>query len=265
MNCEIVSEFIVGWLQTKIKETKQRGFVVGISGGIDSAVTSTLCAKTGFPVLVLSMPILQANDQYSRAEEQIEWLMNDFKNVSSHLVDLTDVCEKLKDTLPREAKSELALANNRSRLRMIVLYSFANSHSCLVCGTGNKVEDYGIGFFTKYGDGAVDVSPIGDLVKSEVYALASYLDLPDSIQKAIPTDGLWEDDLTDEVQIGASYDELEWAMDYCATNNVSSQNEIVLTDFSSRQIEVLKIYLSRYSCNRHKMMMPPICDLTFIK
>ncbi len=258
MNCEIISGFIVSWLQTKIKETKQRGFVVGISGGIDSAVTSSLCAKTGLSVLVLNIPILQASDQYGRSEELIAGLIKNFKNVSSHMVDLTNVFKKLKETLPPEAKSELALANNRSRLRMITLYSFANSNSCLVCGTGNKVEDYGIGFFTKYGDGAVDLSPIGDLVKSEVYELASYLDLPESIQKAIPTDGLWEDDLTDEEQIGASYNEIEWAMDYCVANNISNENEIVLANFSSRQIEVLKIYISRYNSNRHKMRMAPI-------
>ena len=265
MDCEVISDFIVGWLQTKIKETRQQGFVVGISGGIDSAVTSALCAKTGFPVLVLSIPILQASDQYNRAGEQIKWLNKNFKNISSHMLDFTEVYKKLKKTLPIEAKSELALANNRSRLRMVALYSFANSKSYLVCGTGNKVEDYAIGFFTKYGDGAVDLSPIGDLVKSEVYELASYLDLPESIQKALPTDGLWGDDLTDEEQIGASYDEIEWAMNFCLTNNISNENEILTANFSSRQIKVLKIYLSRHNSTRHKMMMPPICELNSIK
>ncbi len=265
MKCKEISGFIVDWLLASIKDTGMQGIVVGISGGIDSAVTSTLCAKTGLPVLVLAMPILQAKDQHSRAEEQIEWLKKGYDNVASHVVDLTDTFLKLKDTLPLEAKKELALANTRSRLRMITLYCFANSNSYLVCGTGNKIEDYGIGFFTKYGDGGVDLSPIGDLAKSEVFELASYLGVPASIQNAAPTDGLWENDKTDEDQIGATYDEIEWAMDYCFTNNILSVNEIKIENFTQRQVEVLKIFMARHDSNRHKMLIPPVCDLSSVK
>lgn len=265
MNCKTVSEFIISWMENQLKESGQKGFVVGVSGGIDSALVSTLCAKTGFPLIALSLPILQANDQHNRSQEQLEWLRKNYSNVSTFTVDLTKTFVEMKNALPGEAQGELALVNTRSRLRMATLYSFANSANHLVAGTGNKIEDFGIGFFTKYGDGGVDISPIGDLVKSEVYQLAAYFGVPESIQKAAPTDGLWEKDRPDEEQIGASYNELEWAMDYCARNNFVDTKLIPTDKLSTREIEVLKIYLSRHRSSRHKMTMPPVCILAGIK
>ncbi|MCX6155640.1 MAG: NAD(+) synthase, partial [Candidatus Kapabacteria bacterium] len=217
---------ITNWLLQKLDDSRQSGFVVGVSGGIDSATVSTCCAKTGKKLIALNMPIHQPSSQLSRAEEQCNWLKLNFTNVETFLIDLTEIYETIIRTLPLEAKNEIALVNLRSRLRMMTLYSFANSNNFLVAGTGNKVEDYGIGFFTKYGDGGVDISPIGDLTKTEVYQLAAYLDVPESIQKAAPTDGLWEIDRTDEEQIGATYPELEWAMDFCEKKSFYDINKL---------------------------------------
>lgn len=259
MNYEKVNLHIVEWLRKQITETKQKGFVVGVSGGIDSAVVSTLCAKSGFPVIVLNMPIHQIKEQFDRAEKHINWLKDNFNNVSSFTTDLTLVYENLCSTFPLIAKEELALANTRSRLRMLTLYSFANSNNYLVCGTGNKIEDFAIGFFTKYGDGGVDISPIGDLMKSEVYALGKFLGVDKSILEAAPTDGLWEVDRTDEEQIGASYDELEWAMLFMEDKNPKTFVPVKNMSLSERQKEVLNIYITRHLANRHKMEMPEVC------
>jgi len=266
MNYQIIADHISNWLVENLKKSQQKGFVVGVSGGIDSAVTSTLSARTGLPTICLNIPIRQKTDQYSRSEEQLEWLKSRFSNVDTYTVDLTETFEALVKTLPQRGKTELALVNSRSRLRMITLYSFANSNNSLVVGTGNKIEDFGIGFFTKYGDGGVDVSPIGDLVKSEVYELAEYLDIPQSIQNAAPTDGLWEQDRTDKDQIGASYDELEWAMDFCLQKEITSPDRINnLNEISVRQREVLQNYLKRHVANRHKMNMPPLCEIAELR
>ncbi len=258
MNVEKVAAHITNWLRDYSLNAKTKGFVVGVSGGIDSAVTSTLCARTGLPVLCLEMPIHQAQSQVSRAKEHIEQLKSKFDNVKSEHVDLTPVFENFIMACPQEDESDLrslSLANTRARLRMTTLYYFASLKGMLVAGTGNKVEDFGVGFFTKYGDGGVDLSPIADLLKSEVYELAAYLGVTESIQTAQPTDGLFGDSRTDEDQLGASYDELEWAM-----QQVESGKSV--EDFSGREKEVFEIFRNLNAANRHKMVAIPVCKLS---
>ncbi len=259
MQADKVIEHIVNWLKDYATNAGIKGFVIGISGGIDSAVTSSLCAKTGLDLLCIEMPIHQADSQVSRAKEHINQLKNRFPNVSNVVVDLTPVFEGLKQTLPDAIKSEqlnLSLANTRARLRMTTLYYFAGLHKYLVAGTGNKVEDFGVGFYTKYGDGGVDLSPIADLMKSQVYAIARLLKVPSSIQKAKPTDGLWGDDRTDEDQIGATYDQLEWAM-YQIEEGRSPN------DFEGEHRRVLELYLKLHRANLHKMNPIPVCEIPF--
>lgn len=257
MNTEKVVDHIVQWLKLYAQNAKINGFVIGISGGIDSAVTSTLCAKTGFPVLCVEMPIHQGENQVTRAKEHISQLKNRFNKVASHEVNLTDTFEAFKSVVPiidDISTVNLSLANTRARLRMTSLYYLAGLHGYLVAGTGNKVEDFGVGFFTKYGDGGVDLSPIADLMKSEVYQLAEFLKVPESIRIAQPTDGLFGDSRTDEDQIGASYDELEWAMNQA---ELGKQIE----DFSGREQAVFEIYLQRNRANKHKMNPIPVCEI----
>ena len=257
INAEKVNNHIVNWLKEYVTNAKVDGFVIGISGGIDSAVTSTLCAQTGFSTLCLEMPIHQAQSQVSRGREHIEKLMSRFSNVSRAEADLTPVYEMFKTNMPtseNEAKYNLTLANTRARLRMTTLYYFAGIHKLLVAGTGNKVEDFGVGFYTKYGDGGVDISPIADLMKSDIYALAKFLEIPVSIQKAAPTDGLFGDNRTDEDQLGANYDELEWAMN-------AYENGAYEKDFTAREIEVFEIYKKLNRINQHKMLPIPICEI----
>lgn len=257
MNTEKVSEYIINWLKEYAINANVNGFVVGVSGGIDSALTSSLCAKTGLPTLCVEMPIHQAESQVSRAKEHISQLKANFENVSEVRVDLTTVFDTFIDAVPTindSSKVDLSLANTRARLRMTSLYYLAGIHNSIVAGTGNKVEDFGVGFYTKYGDGGVDLSPIADLMKSEVYELAAYLGVPDSIQIAAPTDGLFGDSRTDEDQLGASYDELEWAMNM--QNLKKDEN-----DFTGRQKEVFKIYKKLNSTNQHKMQPIPVCEI----
>ncbi|WP_298221219.1 NAD(+) synthase [Flavobacterium sp.] len=252
---EKVNQQIVDWLKTYAENAKVNGFVVGISGGIDSAVTSTLCAQTGLRVLCVEMPIHQAASQVSRGREHIEQLRSRFPNVDNVETDLTIVFEMFKKEVPGsedEAKLNLSLANTRARLRMTTLYYLAGIHGLLVAGTGNKVEDFGVGFYTKYGDGGVDLSPIADLMKSDVYAMGEYLKVPQSILNAPPTDGLFGDDRTDEDQLGASYDELEWAM----LADEAGQSE---DDFSGRKKAVFAIYKRLNKSNQHKMNPIPVC------
>ena len=254
---EKINQHIVKWLLDYANNAKVKGFVVGISGGIDSALTSTLCAQTGLPTLCVEMPIHQAESHVNRAYEHIDQLKKRFSNVFNERADLTPVFENFKNQVPsseNEGVLNLSLANTRARLRMTTLYYFAGLHGFLVAGTGNKVEDFGVGFFTKYGDGGVDVSPIADLVKSEVRLLAEFLKVPESILKAKPTDGLFGDDRSDEDQIGANYDELEWAM-----NQI--ENGKILEDFSGREAEVFKIYKRLNTINQHKMNPIPICRI----
>ena len=238
IDVEIVNQHIVNWLKTYAENAKVNGFVVGVSGGIDSAVTSTLCAQTGLKVLCVEMPIHQVQHQVYRGKEHITQLKLRFSNVSSVETDLSSIFEDFKNQVPQttvEPKMHLALANTRARLRMTTLYYFAGIHRLLVAGTGNKVEDFGVGFYTKYGDGGVDLSPIADLMKSEVFALGAYLKVPESILNAAPTDGLFGDDRTDEDQLGASYDELEWAM-------LQDENGKTIDDFKDREKVVFAIY-----------------------
>ena len=257
MNAEKVVDYIVEWLKDYATNAKVNGFVVGISGGIDSAVTSTLCAKTGFPVLCVEMPIHQGENQVNRGKEHIEQLKKRYENITSEEVNLTSTFEDFKNVVPKVEENAtvfMSLANTRARLRMSTLYYFAGLKGLLVAGTGNKVEDFGVGFYTKYGDGGVDLSPIADLMKSEVYKIAEVLKVPASIQKANPTDGLFGDSRTDEDQIGASYDELEWAM-------LQAEKGKNMDDFSGRNKEVFKIYSSRNRANKHKMVPIPVCEI----
>lgn len=244
---------IVNELNAYCDKAGLKGFVIGVSGGIDSAVTSTLSAKTGKPVVVLNMPILQSKTQDSLSSRHIAWLETYFPNVQGHRVDLTTAFQALGETLPADIQDALSMANTRSRLRMLTLYAFATHHRLLVVGTGNKVEDFGVGFFTKYGDGGVDISPIADLLKSEVFHLGKTLGIIEDIIQAPPTDGLWEDNRTDESQIGASYAELEWAM--AAEADEKTQNLI------ERQKEVLSIYRRFNVQNQHKMIPIPVIKI----
>ena len=247
---EIITH-ISNWLKDYCENSKTTGFVIGISGGIDSAVTSTLCALSGKKVVVLNLPIKQNQTEFQRSTEHIAWLQKNFKNVETQTVELSDIFKGFEKDFPQGIQDFLTMANVRSRVRMITLYAFASHHKLLVAGTGNKVEDFGIGFFTKYGDGGVDLSPIADLNKTEVYALAAELNIIESIQKARPTDGLYTDDRTEEDQIGATYPELEWAMNY-----VENKDNYELDE---RQKEVMHIYTSRNSANKHKMEAIPVC------
>ena len=257
MQTEKVVDHIVNWLKDYATNAGMNGFVLGISGGIDSAVTSALCAKTGLRTLCLEMPIHQHADHVTRAQEHIGWLKQHYANVSNLEVNLTPVFDNFKKVVPKVEASEaldLTLANTRARLRMSTLYYFAGLHSYLVAGTGNKVEDFGVGFYTKYGDGGVDLSPIADLMKTEVYEIAKFLGITEEIVTAAPTDGLYGDTRTDEDQIGASYPELEWAME-------EAENGKSVEDFEGRKKEVFKIYESRHHANSHKMNPIPVCTI----
>jgi NAD+ synthase len=248
-----VIRYIVNWLNSYCKKSGMKGFVVGVSGGIDSALTSTLCALTKKPVIVLNMPILQNPEQYQLASAHIEWLKKKFKNVSSYEINLTAPFLKLSEIFPKEIQDGHTMANTRSRLRMLTLYAVSTHNKMLVVGTGNKVEDFGVGFFTKYGDGGVDISPIADLLKSEVYALARKLKIIEPIINAAPVDGLWADNRTDEQQLGATYEELEWAM-----KQISSESKVPNHKLTPRQKEVLKIFKHFHEKNLHKMKPIPI-------
>ena len=213
MKLQETADHITNWLKSYAENAGVKGFVVGVSGGIDSALTSTLCARTGLEVLTLEMPIHQHPDQASRGQDHQAWLSVNFPNTRHTQVDLTPVYDHfVAAMISGGADHELSLANSRARLRMSTLYYHGQANGLLVAGTGNKVEDFGVGFYTKYGDGGVDLSPIADLLKTEVFALARHLGVVDSILDAKPTDGLWGDDRTDEDQLGASYPELEWAL-----------------------------------------------------
>jgi NAD+ synthase len=204
---------IVSWLKDYALENNIKAFVIGVSGGIDSAVSSTLAAKTGLPVYALGMPIYQKEEQESLSDTHLEWLQTNFSNVIVDKFNLTKVFETFKFSMKEFGTNTHALANTRSRIRMVTLYQVATSVGGIVVGTGNKVEDYGVGFYTKYGDGGVDIAPIADLYKTEVWELGRHFGVDQRIIDASPTDGLWDDGRTDEDQIGASYAELEEAME----------------------------------------------------
>lgn len=273
LNQAAVKHRISDWLYNYAYNSKMNGYIIGVSGGIDSAVCSTLCAMTGLPLTVISMSIHQAEDQSDRGEKHIKWLQENFKSVKHLNIDLTEVydieMELIKNSGGFDGISDdvifLAGANTRSRLRMVTLYNVGNANKLLVCGTGNKVEDYGVGFFTKFGDGGVDLSPIGELMKSEVYALGKELGIIQEILDARPTDGLWTDGRTDEDQIGATYDELEWALEYTDKHFDEVTASHFEGDLTERQINVLQIYWARHKNNAHKMAMPPVCILSNLR
>ncbi len=257
MQTEKVVNHIVEWLKDYAIKARVNGFVIGISGGIDSAVTSTLCAKTGLDLLCIEMPIHQAASHVTRAQEHIAQLKKHFPNVKEARVDLTPVFKEFRTEISLKGKQvtvDMALANTRARLRMTTLYYHAGLLGLLVAGTGNKVEDFGVGFYTKYGDGGVDLSPIADLLKSEVYEIGEFLNVPASIMKAAPSDGLFGDTRSDEDQIGASYPELEWAM------KMKDEGKIA-EDFEGRQQKVFEIFMRFNTSNKHKMIPIPICEI----
>ena len=237
---------IVNWLSNYLKDNNLETLVIGVSGGIDSAVTSTLCAMTGLNTKLVIMPIHQNINETKRGINHCDFLKNKHKNIETIITDLSDVYEQFISTIPYKFKNQLSLANLKARIRMTTLYLIAGNTNGLVVGTGNKVEDFGVGFFTKYGDGGVDISPIADLMKSEVYELAKALKINQEIIDAAPTDGLWDDGRTDVEQLGVSYDELEWAMNY-KTENINNKKE-----------RILKIYNKHRNKNLHKMRPIPI-------
>ena len=235
--------YIKSWILDYCKSMPKEpdSLVVGISGGIDSSVTSTICALTGKKTIALSMPIKQIKEQQDLSLKHQEWLKSKFKNVESHLVILDNVFKSFKNSLS-EFDNEHGLANSRARLRMATLYQVAASNKGIVVGTGNKVEDFGVGFYTKYGDGGVDISPIADCTKTQVWEMGEHLALPDQIIKANPTDGLWEDGRPDVSQLGMSYQDLEKAM--------MDENSL---DY--------KKYLEIRNRNLHKMKPIPVCKM----
>ncbi len=257
MQTQAVVRHIVDWLKNYAESARAKGFVVGVSGGIDSAVVSTLAAETGLNVLLIEMPIRQKTDQVNRAREHMDNLQQRYTNVTAISVDLTPTFNTFAETVEVDESAfpnkQLALANARSRLRMVTLYYYGQLHGLLVTGTGNKIEDFGVGFFTKYGDGGVDISPIADLTKTQVYALAKELNVIETIQQAVPTDGLWDTERTDEEQMGASYPELEWAMSVYKTHKPE--------DFSGRDREVLEIYTRLHKAMQHKINPIPVCNI----
>ena len=252
-----VSKYIINWLKKYLIESKLKGFVVGVSGGIDSAVTSKLCALSGFPVYLVEMPINQEESQIARAKKHMNLLKKEFINVNLISTSLTNVFNTFKDELKTNNSGELdqhSLANSRARLRMTTLYYYAGYYKSLVVGTGNKVEDFGVGFYTKYGDGGVDISPIADLLKSEVFSIGKYLRITNKILVAKPTDGLWDDNRTDEEQMGINYDEIEEAMRLIS-------DKIPDNELDVDQLKARNIYIKLNEQNRHKMKPIPLCEI----
>ena len=241
---------ITRWIKSYATKNKIDTLVVGVSGGIDSAVVSTLCARTGLYTIAVSMPIRQSEHTHDLSVRHGQWLVNNFEHADHFVIDLTPAFEQF-ETATRVFSDELAYANSRSRLRMMTLYQLAQANSGLVVGTGNRVEDFGVGFFTKYGDGGVDISPIGDCLKTEVWGMGRELGVIQEIIDAAPTDGLWADGRTDEDQIGMTYPELELAMDM--------DSSVWLEKPSKEQARNLKQYREIRARNMHKMQAIPVC------
>jgi NAD+ synthase len=244
------------WIKSYATKNKISTLVVGISGGIDSSVVSALCAETGLNTIVVQMPIRQAKTLNNRSSLQAGWLLERYKNVTHMSMDLTKVFDAFDKQLTPHCKEsnsedsiELGFANSRARLRMMTLYQIAQSYGGIVVGTGNRVEDFGVGFFTKYGDGGVDISPIGDCMKTEVWDIGRSLGLPQEIIDAAPTDGLWTDGRTDEDQLGMTYPELELAMIQAETNSGVD---------SAQEKKNLKKYREIRARNLHKMEPIPV-------
>ena len=249
-NWEKLGSDISEWILDYANKNAITSLVVGVSGGIDSAVTSILCAKTGLRTIAISMPIHQNEIQNNLSVMHCKWLSSNWSNVENHVVDLSGTFDSISYVLREKGADDLSLANTRSRLRMTALYSMASFNNGIVVGTGNKVEDFGVGFYTKYGDGGVDISPIADLYKSEIYSIAESLGVIKEIQDAAPTDGLWDDGRTDEEQIGATYEELEWAMREIENPSAVGLNE--------RQRQVMARYIELNRANSHKMRPIPV-------
>jgi NAD+ synthase len=244
-----LSEQIQNWIIDYVNKNNIKTLVIGVSGGIDSAVVSTLCSRTGIPTVAVGMPLNSKPENTRLSNLQLDFLSK--LNVQTIEVELSDAFKLFESTIPHHFKSELASANSKSRLRMMTLYHIATNRNGLVVGTGNKVEDFGVGFYTKYGDGGVDISPIADLYKTEVRELGRYLVIPQDIINATPTDGLWDDDRNDEEQIGATYEELEWVMEYGINKQV----------YTKKEFNILEIYQNFNNKNNHKMIQIPIFDL----
>lgn len=243
---------VAAWMTDYALKSGRKSWVVGVSGGVDSALSSTLCALTGFPTHCVTMPCQTKPDQTDRGGKHIDWLIKTFgHDVEYHKIDLTDTFESFSEEINGKYENPLAFANTKSRLRMVALYQVACVYDGLVVGTGNKVEDFGIGFFTKYGDGGVDISPIADFLKSEVREMCKQLGVLPELYNAVPTDGLWDDTRTDESAIGATYDELEWAL------NLSEAKLVPNTALTPRQHEVLNIYMKRHIAGWHKLAPIP--------
>ena len=240
---------ISAWIRNYAKQNNLKTLVVGVSGGVDSAVTSTLCAMTGMPVVAVNLPLHSRDNNTNMSNSHLLWLAKNYHNVRTNIINMDKVYDSFKKSLSN-FENDLGYANSKSRLRMVALYQIAAATGGIVVGTGNKVEDFGVGFFTKYGDGGVDISPIADLTKTQVRQLAIDLKISNQIIDAPPTDGLWEDSRTDEQQIGASYEELEWAMKYIEENQVYS--------LTNRQKEVIIIYNKFNKANAHKMKSIPV-------
>ncbi|MDA7780271.1 NAD(+) synthase [Candidatus Pelagibacter sp.] len=237
------AQFISNWIKDYVERmpSKAQSLIIGISGGIDSSVSSTLSARTGIKTIVLSMPIKQKSSQHDLSLKHQEWLVKNFDNVEAHTLNLDKLFETFEGTLSN-FDSELGMANSRARIRMTTLYQVAAANKGIVVGTGNKVEDFGVGFYTKYGDGGVDISPIADCNKSEVWKIGKSINILQEIIDAVPTDGLWDDGRTDEGQLGLKYEELEEAM-----NNVNSINR--------------EKYEKIRKMNLHKMEPIPVCKI----
>lgn len=247
-NIKNTANEIVDWLKDYANKANRKSLVVGVSGGVDSALVSTLCAMTGLHTHCVLMPCQTKPDQTDRGALHLKWLRSKFDYVYSYQIDLTDTFESFENEILGLPHSPLGAANTKSRLRMVTLYRVATAFDGLVVGTGNKVEDFGVGFFTKYGDGGVDISPIGDLLKSEVRQMCRELGVLPELSEAVPTDGLWTDTRTDEDQIGATYDELEWAMSYTGDG----------FGLSYRQRTVLEIYNKWHTAGAHKLAPIPV-------
>jgi NAD+ synthase len=237
------AQFISNWIKDYVEKmpSKAQSLIIGISGGIDSSVSSTLSAMTGIKTIVLSMPIKQKSSQHDLSLKHQEWLVKNFDNVEAHTLNLDKLFETFESTLSN-FNSELGMANSRARIRMTTLYQVAAANKGIVVGTGNKVEDFGVGFYTKYGDGGVDISPIADCNKSQVWEIGKSINILQEIIDAAPTDGLWDDGRTDEGQLGLKYEELEEAM-----NNVNSINR--------------EKYEKIRKMNLHKMEPIPVCKI----
>lgn len=240
-----LADEISNWLKEYLLNNHLDCFIVGVSGGIDSAVVSSLCARTGIKTLACSLPIHSDAKNNSNAKTQLDWLHVHFSNVETFTYNMDSIFNSFFQSLSMPA---LVQANTKSRLRMVFLYAMAGASNGLVVGTGNMVEDFGIGFFTKYGDGGVDISPLGNLLKSEVRELGAYLGISNDIVTAVPTDGLWEDNRSDESQIGVSYEELEWAIDNYGKEKFDTEREQFVMD----------TYIKFHHKNLHKTLPIPI-------